>query len=335
MSSWNRRGGPWRVRKLSKWVLIALLGVVAMSPLVASATPPPGSFTLGGTAFRAQDPTNPANFVVSMDTTTAGSFGFATRTMSVSFASLTGLLSVDYYLAGRDCGGGSPRISLSVDITGDDVSDGNAFGYVGPTPSFAGCVINTWQAGDLTDSASRWDLTQFGGPFYNTWSDALTFFAAKPFMTVLRASLVDDSAWLPSAAGVAYYDNLLLGDMVLSDPSDVLSSEAPVHLDVGSDNVIDYDFTTIQAAVDAAASSGDTVLVDPGTYPELVVISKSVTLKGSEAGTSGCGRSSATESIVGTADGAFQILADKVVIDGFTISGVDGGSGVSSLGAGI
>ncbi|TLZ63817.1 MAG: hypothetical protein E6K13_04330 [Methanobacteriota archaeon] len=332
--AWIRRDVRGGLRGLLAWAVMVLFGVIVVSPFVASATSAP-AFTLGGTAFRAQDPTNAANFAISMDTSAADSFGFATRTMSVPIGSLTGFLSLDYYLAGRDCGGGSPRISLGVDITGDGVRDGNAFGYVGPAPSFVSCTPNLWQSADLTDSGSHWDLTQFGGPFYNTWGQAITFFASEPFRTVVRASLVDDSAWLSSAAGLAYYDNVVLGDEVLSGPGDVITSDAPVHLDEGSDNVIDLDFTTIQAAVNGAAAIGDTVLVDPGTYPELVVIAKSVTLKGAQAGISGCGRSSASESIVGTSNGAFQILANNVVIDGFTITGVDGSSGVSSLGAGI
>ncbi len=43
----------------------------------------------------------------------------------------------------------------------------------------------------------------------------------------------------------------------------------PVHLDIGSNGVSDFDFPTIQGAVNAA-SNGDTVRVDPGTYAEVV-----------------------------------------------------------------
>jgi parallel beta-helix repeat protein len=43
-------------------------------------------------------------------------------------------------------------------------------------------------------------------------------------------------------------------------------------------------FATIQAAVNAAALSGDTVLVNPGTYTEQVKITKSLTLQGNGAG---------------------------------------------------
>src|SRR5204862_215762 len=83
------------------------------------------------------------------------------------------------------------------------------------------------------------------------------------------------------------------------------------HLDIGSDGVSDFDFSTIQGAVNAA-SGEDTVRVDAGTYPELVVVTKSITLLGAQAGVPGCGRSSSFESVVGTPNGAFQILADNV-----------------------
>jgi parallel beta-helix repeat protein len=43
-------------------------------------------------------------------------------------------------------------------------------------------------------------------------------------------------------------------------------------------------FTSIQAAVNAAAPSGDTILVDPGAYLEQVTITKSLTLQGNGAG---------------------------------------------------
>jgi parallel beta-helix repeat protein len=43
-------------------------------------------------------------------------------------------------------------------------------------------------------------------------------------------------------------------------------------------------FTTIQAAVNAAATSGDTILVDPGAYLEQVTITKSLTIQGNGAG---------------------------------------------------
>jgi hypothetical protein len=92
---------------------------------------------------------------------------------------------------------------------------------------------------------------------------------------------------------------------------------------------------TIQGAVNKA-SSGDTINVAAGTYNEQVTISKTVTLKGAQAGTDARTRSGA-ESIITYAGGPVQIEADNVVIDGFTIQGASTDPNVdfSALGAGI
>jgi hypothetical protein len=78
-------------------------------------------------------------------------------------------------------------------------------------------------------------------------------------------------------------------------------------------------FVMINEAV-TAASSGDTVQVCPGVYPEDVVIPKTLTLKGGKAGVSGPSRNifdTSGESIV---LGSFTVQASQVVIDGFTIT---------------
>ena len=105
---------------------------------------------------------------------------------------------------------------------------------------------------------------------------------------------------------------------------------------VGSPTV----YSTIQAAVNAA-SAGATINVDAGTYPELVTIGKSLTLRGAQAGMDGRlnpRRSGANESIVtGSGTGinvtsAFYINANDVTIDGFT---VQGNTSNTKYGAGI
>ena len=96
-------------------------------------------------------------------------------------------------------------------------------------------------------------------------------------------------------------------------------------------------FTTIQAAVNAA-SPGDTIQVAAATYPELVQVTKTLTINGANAGVDPRGPAvRGAESIVGMANGAFQILADKVVIDGFTVQGVtnDPSTDPAALEAGI
>jgi hypothetical protein len=82
-------------------------------------------------------------------------------------------------------------------------------------------------------------------------------------------------------------------------------------------------FPTIQSAV-IAASPGDTISVCPGTYNELVQVDKTLTFLGAQNGVDARTRAvpASSESTVGSGDGAFQILADNVVIDGFTIQGV-------------
>jgi parallel beta-helix repeat protein len=82
-------------------------------------------------------------------------------------------------------------------------------------------------------------------------------------------------------------------------------------------------FTTIQAAV-SAANPGDTILADAGTYSEMVTIAKPLTLQGAQHGVDARTRSvpASQESIVSNGEGDFQIEADNVTIDGFTLQGV-------------
>jgi len=83
-------------------------------------------------------------------------------------------------------------------------------------------------------------------------------------------------------------------------------------------------FSTIAAAV-AAATAGDVINVADGTFAELVDVNKDVTLQGNKFGLDARTRTTADESVVGSASGAFQISADGVTIDGFTVSGVSTG----------
>jgi parallel beta helix pectate lyase-like protein len=97
-------------------------------------------------------------------------------------------------------------------------------------------------------------------------------------------------------------------------------------------------YPTIQDAVNAA-SPLDTISVCKGTYPELVGVNKTLTIQGAQVGVDARTRAVpvTSESVVGSGDGAFQILANKVVIDGFTIQGVNNPPNLfpGALGAGI
>src|SRR5437016_9275952 len=101
----------------------------------------------------------------------------------------------------------------------------------------------------------------------------------------------------------------------------------------------DAGYMTISAAV-IASSSGDTIVVCPGVYAEVVTIDKTLTLLGPQYGVDARTRAVpvSSEAVVGAPDGAFQIEADKVVIDGFTIQGVVSNPSAppfTGLGAGI
>lgn len=226
--------------------MIALL-IVAFA-MSANAGVPTGErgFLLGGTAQNAQDPENPANDVIKIDTTLPGSYGTVSRSLGVQIARLENMLEFKSYFQNRSCGGGSPRIQLAVDLNGDGVPEGNAFGYT--APPFAGCAPNRWQYDDVTDEQPRWDITQLvtagfpspgsicSNPVFSTnplvcplstHSGYITWNAFKIVLTTLypnhkvcKGALVDDSSWLPGAAGVAYYDIISIGRATWEDQED-------------------------------------------------------------------------------------------------------------------
>ena len=81
-------------------------------------------------------------------------------------------------------------------------------------------------------------------------------------------------------------------------------------------------FMTISAAI-AVASPGDTIKVCPGIYAEQVQITKTLTINGAQMGVNATSRAFvvANESIIDDPCGPVQIMADNVVLDGFTVQG--------------
>jgi serralysin len=101
----------------------------------------------------------------------------------------------------------------------------------------------------------------------------------------------------------------------LSFGGSTLDLADPVQLfDAG--NVLVGTFDTIQAAVNAA-SAGYTVLLDAGTYAELVTVDKDVTIKGPNAGIAASGARGA-EAII---DGGFYMHSAGATLDGLEVLG--------------
>ncbi|MBV9075685.1 MAG: hypothetical protein JOZ10_18840 [Acidobacteria bacterium] len=230
--------------------------------LFATAGVPTGEtgFLLSGTAQNSQDPENPANDVIRIDTTPALGqcmaptylncpVGTVSRRLNVQIAALDNMLEFKSYFLNRSCGGGSPRMQLSVDLNGDGVADGNLFAYTFPS---AGCPPNRWQYNDMTDEAPRWDASQLvasglgfpsltdctnpvvapfcvgGQPTFQN-SGYVPFAVLKAVLTALfpnhkicSGALVDDSGWFPAAAGVAYYDIISMGRATWEDHEDTV-----------------------------------------------------------------------------------------------------------------
>jgi len=114
-----------------------------------------------------------------------------TDTGVTTFNSLT-TLGAEFNVTDDACLGGAPR--FSIDFAG---TTNNVFVYLGTHNATTGqfdCAPNTWiDSGNLIGVAEpRYDLTQFGGPFYGTHAQALALVGG---MTVDAIHFVVDAGW--------------------------------------------------------------------------------------------------------------------------------------------
>ena len=118
----------------------------------------------------------------------------------ITFNELT-TLQADYVFTMGNCGGGSLRWTIRVDVgnDGDPSNDANVFVYYGGYPNFTECVVTDDQSGlnmiGLTEDPTdlRYDTSQVvGGTFYDSYSHAQELVGDLP---VLVAALVLDSGW--------------------------------------------------------------------------------------------------------------------------------------------
>jgi hypothetical protein len=105
---------------------------------------------------------------------------------AVTFNDITQLSAVYSFTTGN-CHGGSLRWSVRVSSTQ------SVFIYYGDYPNFTDCTTNSQSGTNVIGlSDLRYDTSQVGGTFYDTYAHAQTLIGTAP---ILRASLVLDSGW--------------------------------------------------------------------------------------------------------------------------------------------
>lgn len=125
------------------------------------------------------------------DTSTANDFSGIAFTLpsGTTFADLK-TLSTEFNPIAGGCGGGSPRFSITLS------SGKSVFVYLGPSPNFTGCALNTWESsGNLigNNDVGRYDTSQvLAGTQSNTYAGALALVGTQ---TVTQIDLVVDAGW--------------------------------------------------------------------------------------------------------------------------------------------
>lgn len=169
-------------------LLVTALGGLALAGVAQAATS-----TLGGTAVVEDGHVKlVSNFADNPATTTndAGWVSF-TGTGVTTFNSITNL-GAHFNATDDGCKGGSPR--FTIDFAG---TTNNVHVYLGTYNAGSGtfdCALNTWlSSGNLVTSTDpRFDLTQFGGPFYGTYAQAQALVGG---LTVDEIRFAVDGGW--------------------------------------------------------------------------------------------------------------------------------------------
>lgn len=168
---------------------------------------------------------NPGNAAqIRSDTTIVPNFGGVSVVLNspIPWASLT-TLSTDFNVTDDNCGGGSPRVQIRVDTTGDGISDGSVRVALGPSPSFTGCSAGWQSTGNLIGNADagRYDYSVFGGSPFTTYSNAPAVVLAGQVVGVF---VVVDGSWSVAATGgdgeqTTLIDNITVNsDITTFDP---------------------------------------------------------------------------------------------------------------------
>lgn len=185
---------------LTGTVIAVLVSLLTLT--VTAATQP---WSLFGSAEFTREGARPNPWAVKLTSTGTGFGGvrYSPPSGKLTFETIRSL-STDYKVVAGDCGGGSPRFQLNIDVNGDGRfdgkpggPDGNTFVYIGPAPQFTGCSANTgWQkTGNLIGNSDpcRWDTSQIAaGTQCNSYEGARSLLTGK---SVLGVQLVVDAGW--------------------------------------------------------------------------------------------------------------------------------------------
>jgi hypothetical protein len=139
------------------------------------------------------------------------------------------LVKADYAFTLGNCGGGSLRWSVRVDVgnDGNSANDGSVFIYYGAYPNFTDCNGSNSQSGQnmMGQPDLRYDPTQVGGTFYDTYAHTQTRVGNLP---VVRVSLVIDSGWFePPPVGTHGDQKLNISNVTVNDNTFVPLSGPP------------------------------------------------------------------------------------------------------------
>lgn len=187
-------------------VLITTLAVVALASSLALAAA--ANYALFGDAQLVSPGFNsPTAAQMRSDAATPPQYG------GVDFTTPDGLtvadldtLSTDYQFTTGTCGGGSPRFQINV-IDPNTNTAKNIFVYLGPAPSYTGCLANVWSnTGNLAAPTNLVDASQLGGGFYMTYADVQTAYGSY---TITGIQIVTDGDWFAGTQTVQV-DNVVI-----------------------------------------------------------------------------------------------------------------------------
>lgn len=198
-------------------IIKKLIGLATTASMLLLAAPvgaaPSGGYSLFGEASLVSPGNNSPTAVqtVSDDDPGFGGIDF-TVPEGLTFDQLD-TLATDYNVTDDSCAAGSPRYQINLDTDGDGDTDGSAFSYIGPPPSYTGCPTGWQSTGNLVEDTDLIDTSQLGGAFYEPVLTAQTRLAGA---TITGIQLVTDSGFaFPDGEQTILFDNAVINDTTI------------------------------------------------------------------------------------------------------------------------